>query len=127
MKGYTRLIGISALWMMFFLNGSTAESAQGEKITFWTTENQPKRMTIQNELAKRFTAATHIEVEIVPIEESELAIRVMAAAAADALPDIIFVSLDFIISWAEEGDLVRAYGDEYREYRDRVPMLVPRP
>lgn len=105
MKGYTRLIGISALWMMFFLNGSTAESAQGEKITFWTTENQPKRMTIQNELAKRFTAATHIEVEIVPIEESELAIRVMAAAAADALPDIIFVSLDFIISWAEEGIL----------------------
>jgi multiple sugar transport system substrate-binding protein len=105
MRKYKRFIGISALWVTFFLNLSMAESAPGDNVVFWTTENQPKRMSLQNDLAKRFTAATNVEVEVVPVEESELAIRIMAAAAADALPDMVFVSLDFVISWTEEGIL----------------------
>jgi multiple sugar transport system substrate-binding protein len=62
-------------------------------------------MAIQKDLTKRFTAMTDIEVEVVPVDESELSTRVVAAAAANALPDMIFVSLDYIVSWAEEGIL----------------------
>lgn len=32
----------------------------------------------------------------------------------------IFVAIQF-----EEADLVRAYGDKYRQYRDEVPMMLP--
>ena len=53
-----------------------------------------------------------------------LSIALSATWALLFTPALLFVI--FCISWAEEGDLVRAYGDEYREYRDRVPMLVPR-
>ena len=58
------------------------DRAQPAGLTFWTTEIEPKRMAIQKDLAKRFTASTDIEVEIVPVEENKLPTRVVAAAAA---------------------------------------------
>ncbi|MBW2064221.1 MAG: extracellular solute-binding protein [Deltaproteobacteria bacterium] len=79
--------------------------AQEAGLSFWTTEIEPKRMAIQRDLAKRFTRDTGIGIEIVPVEESELPTRVLAAAAANALPDMIFVPLDYVIAWAKEGVL----------------------
>jgi len=32
-----------------------------------------------------------------------------------------------VISRAEEADLSEAFGDEYRRYPEKVPMLVPQP
>jgi protein-S-isoprenylcysteine O-methyltransferase Ste14 len=32
-----------------------------------------------------------------------------------------------VISRAEEADLSEAFGDEYRQYQEKVPMRVPRP
>ena len=40
-------------------------------MTLWTTETQPGRMQIQEELIARFTAKTGIEVKLVPQEEEE--------------------------------------------------------
>jgi multiple sugar transport system substrate-binding protein len=76
-----------------------------EEITFWTIEIEPERMSVQKRLTTRFTEATGVAVEIVPVEESQLPTRVIAAAAADALPDLMFLPLDHIASWAEEGIL----------------------
>jgi multiple sugar transport system substrate-binding protein len=98
----SRLIAISVLWMGLLLGVTEVNSAG---LTFWTTEIEPKRMAIQKDLAKRFGASTGIEVEIVPVSENELPPRVVAAAAANALPDVIFVPLDFAITWVKEGVL----------------------
>ena len=97
-----RPIAISVLGMALLLCRAEVHSAG---LTFWTTEIEPKRMAIQKDLAKRFVEATGIEVEIVPLSENELPPRVVAAAAANALPDVIFVPLDFVVTWVKEGVL----------------------
>ena len=102
MKLPSRLIAISVLWMALLLEVAEVNSAG---LTFWTTEIEPKRMAVQKDLAKRFAVSTGIEVEIVPVSENELPPRVVAAAAANALPDVIFVPLDFAVTWVKEGVL----------------------
>jgi protein-S-isoprenylcysteine O-methyltransferase Ste14 len=32
-----------------------------------------------------------------------------------------------IAIWFEERDLLAAHGEDYRRYRESVPMLIPRP
>jgi len=102
MKRHIRLMAISVLGMALLLSMAEVNWAA---VTFWTTEIEPKRMAIQKHLANRFATATGIQVEIVPVSENELPPRVVAAAAANALPDVIFVPLDFVITWADEGIL----------------------
>ena len=97
-----RPIAISVLGMALLLCRAEVHSAG---LSFWTTEIEPKRMAIQKDLGKRFVEATGIEVEIVPLSENELPPRVVAAAAANALPDVIFVPLDFVVTWVKEGVL----------------------
>tara|TARA_B110000438_G_C15820760_1_gene654336 strand:- start:2513 stop:3853 length:1341 start_codon:yes stop_codon:yes gene_type:complete len=76
---------IIVVFSLFFLFSSSVFS-----ITLWTTETQPGRMEIQEELIKRFTAKTGIDVTLVPQEEDELIQKSSAAFAANSLPDIIF-------------------------------------
>jgi multiple sugar transport system substrate-binding protein len=94
---------IVAIFLVLMTGGHAIAEKGG--ISFWTTEIEPKRMKIQQALSKRFEQATGVSVEVVPVKESQLAIRIVAAAAAGALPDTVFVPLDFIINWAEEGIL----------------------
>ena len=89
---------------LVLISGGTA-FAEKAGISFWTTEIEPKRVAVQEDLAKRFMEATGVAVEIVPVKESELPIRVVAAAAAGALPDTLFLPLDYVITWAAEGIL----------------------
>lgn len=37
------------------------------------------------------------------------------------------VALSYLISWKEEVELVKEFGEEYERYRERVPMFIPRP
>jgi protein-S-isoprenylcysteine O-methyltransferase Ste14 len=37
----------------------------------------------------------------------------------------LMVVLNYLISWKEEEELVREFGEEYEEYRGRVPMFIP--
>jgi multiple sugar transport system substrate-binding protein len=105
MRWHTPLVAFLVSVVVLLLSGATGRSAQQEKLTFWTTEIEPKRMTVQTDLANRFKKTTGIAVEIVPVKESELPTRVVAAAAANALPDVIFVPLDYVVTWTEEGIL----------------------
>ncbi len=97
------ICSIVSMALLIMTTGHAAAEKKG--ISFWTTEITPKRMDIQKDLANRFEQAAGVSVEIVPVDESELATRIVAAAAAGALPDTVFVPLDYIINWAQEGIL----------------------
>jgi multiple sugar transport system substrate-binding protein len=82
---------------------STAVGA--DTIRFWTTEEQPERLAKQEAMAADFTAETGIEVEVIPVTESDLGTRATAAFAAGDLPDVIYHTLQYALPWYEAGIL----------------------
>jgi multiple sugar transport system substrate-binding protein len=82
---------------------STAVGA--DTIRFWTTEEQPERLERQQAMAADFTAETGIEVEVIPVTESDLGTRATAAFAAGDLPDVIYHTLQYALPWYEAGIL----------------------
>ncbi|MFT4028521.1 MAG: ABC transporter substrate-binding protein [Protaetiibacter sp.] len=65
------------------------EAAATEPITVWTGESQAERIAAMQVIIDAFTAESGIEVELVPIDETELPQLVAAAALAGDLPDVI--------------------------------------
>lgn len=84
---------------------STVTLAQADTIRFWTTEEQPERLAIQQEIAAGFKEKTGHDVEVIPVTESELGTRATAAFAANDLPDVIYHTLQYVLPWAEAGIL----------------------
>jgi len=60
-----------------------------DTIKFWTMEIQPERMEIQEKLAADFNASTGHTVEVIPVEEAEIATRTTAAFAAGAATEVV--------------------------------------
>jgi len=79
--------------------------AAGADIRFWTTEEQPDRLAKQQAMAADFKARTGINVEVIPVTESELGTRATAAFAAGDLPDVIYHPLQYALPWLEAGIL----------------------
>jgi protein-S-isoprenylcysteine O-methyltransferase Ste14 len=52
---------------------------------------------------------------------------ILASAQASLLFTPVLVAVVYVISRAEEVDLSEAFGDEYRRYQEKVPMLLPWP
>ena len=80
-------------------------AAGADTIRFWTTEEQPERLARQEAMAADFTAETGIEVEVIPVTESDMGTRATAAFAAGDLPDVIYHTLQYALPWAEAGIL----------------------
>jgi len=80
-------------------------AAGAQTIRFWTTEEQPERLARQEAMAADFTAQSGIEVEVIPVTESDLGTRATAAFAAGDLPDVIYHPLQYALPWAEAGIL----------------------
>lgn len=79
--------------------------AASADIRFWTTENQPERLAVQEAMAADFEAATGIAVAVIPVEESDIGTRATAAFAAGDLPDVIYHPLSYALPWIEAGIL----------------------
>ncbi|WP_052515508.1 ABC transporter substrate-binding protein [Dethiosulfatarculus sandiegensis] len=99
----------SAFWGMFILlvcltTGLNALAAASE-ISFWTTEVEKDRLTVQKNLARDFEKKSGIKVKIIPVQENRLNQRVTAAFAARKLPDVMYHPLDYTMGWAESGIL----------------------
>lgn len=92
---------ITALMAGTFL----ASAASAETIRFWTTEEQPERLAIQEQMAADFAAATGNDVQVIPVSENELGTRATAAFAAGDLPDVIYHTLQYVLPWNEAGIL----------------------
>ena len=80
-------------------------AASADSIRFWTTEEQPDRLAKQQAMAETFTAGSGIEVEVIPVTESDLGTRATAAFAAGDLPDVIYHTLQYALPWHEAGIL----------------------
>ncbi|RDE10693.1 MAG: hypothetical protein C4K49_12695 [Candidatus Thorarchaeota archaeon] len=57
---------------------------------------------------------------------SHLGVTLLLCAWYALLVTPLIVSLNYAVSWKEERELAREYGNEYREYQRSVPMMVPR-
>lgn len=100
--------GLSFLVVAVLMLGafSVSQAQAPVEVTFWTTEIEPTRMAVQERIIEQFEAANPgINVVLVPVREVDLPGRMMAAAAADALPDVVFHPMDFTIGWAAAGIL----------------------
>ena len=95
----TRLLGTTALALTLTAGAGAAD------IRFWTTEEQPERLALQEEMAAAFEAETGVAVEVIPVTESDLGTRATAAFAAGDLPDVIYHPLQYALPWAEAGIL----------------------
>ena len=56
-------------------------------------------------MAKAFEEKTGTAVEVIPVTESELGTRATAAYAAGDLPDVIYLTLQYVLPWSEAGIL----------------------
>ncbi len=82
-----------------------ASVVHADTIRFWTTEEQPERLAIQEQMAADFAAATGNDVQVIPVSENELGTRATAAFAAGDLPDVIYHTLQYVFPWTEAGIL----------------------
>lgn len=57
---------------------------------------------------------------------AHIGFSVLLAAWYSLLLTPVVVALNYLISWKEEEELVKQFGEDYEGYRERVPMLVPR-
>jgi len=80
-----------------------APLAKADTIKFWTMEVQPERMETQEKMAADFEAATGHKVEVIPVEEAEIATRATAAFAAGDLPDVLNHTVQHLLPFAEAG------------------------
>ncbi len=87
------------------LASAIAMPVNADTIKFWTMEIQPERMAIQEKMAEGFKAATGHTVEVIPVEEAEIATRTTAAFAAGELPDVLNHTVQHLLPFAEAGVL----------------------
>ena len=90
-----------------------------QEINFWTSENQPERMAKQEQIATDFLAATGITVNVIPVDETDMATRATAAFAAGDLPDVMNLSLANLLGLAAEGVLDIEAANEVIDSLDR--------
>ena len=98
MKRYVLPVSFLLVFLFAFIPLSTAE----DRMTFWTTEVEKDRLTVQEEITRAFTAKTGIAVHVVPVQENLLREKITAAYAARSLPDVVFHPVDFTMGWSEE-------------------------
>jgi multiple sugar transport system substrate-binding protein len=93
---------------------ATAPAAEGgdQTLVFWTTEEQPERAAKAQVMLDRFQAETGITVEMVLTNEDQLPNLITAAVAADTLPDVIFMPVEYAVGWEQQGIIDPAVANE---------------
>ena len=73
-------------------------------VEFWTTDNEPARVTVYEQVAARFMVENPgIEVQIIPVEEAAISQRIATAVAAGQLPDIVRMGIERVAVFAADG------------------------
>lgn len=69
--------------------GATDGAGSAGSITFWIQEDLPDRVAATQAIIDEFTAASGVQVELVPVAEDQFAQLLTSSAAAGDLPDVI--------------------------------------
>jgi multiple sugar transport system substrate-binding protein len=69
--------------------GDEKSTEGGGKITVWSLENLPDRVKKTQNIIKKFTDQTGIQVELVPTDENQFTQLITSAAAANRMPDVV--------------------------------------
>lgn len=56
---------------------------------------------------------------------AHIGISFLLSAWYSSLATPLMIVLIYLISWKEEKELIREFGKEYEDYREKVPMLMP--
>lgn len=91
--------------VLLTLTSLSGAAVAQETITFWSTETQPERVVVTQEIIARFTEATGINVVLVLTDENVLPNLMTANLAAGTLPDVVFHPVDFTAAWYQAGIL----------------------
>ena len=103
-------------------------------IEFWTTDNEPERVEMYEEIAVRYMELhPEVELRIVPIEESGVSQRISTAVAANRLPDIVRMGIERVAAFAADGLLdedaamatIQSIGED--DFRDGPLSMVTNP
>ena len=97
--------GLFAALGGLLLSTALVSAAAADEITFWTPEEQPERLAIQEKMAAEFAANTGHTVKVVPVSEKDLGTRMTAAFAGGELPDVVYHSIQWVLPWTEAGIL----------------------
>jgi len=100
------------------MTAALSMSASAQELRFWTTEEQPDRLAKQQEMAADFANKTGIKVQVIPVPEKDLGTRTTAAFAANDLPDVIYLTLQYVLPWSEAGILDTEAATETMEALD---------
>jgi multiple sugar transport system substrate-binding protein len=75
-------------------------------VEFWSTDNEPDRVKVYEEVAARYMAQNpNVEVKIVPIQEAGISQRIAVAVAANRLPDIVRMGIERVAAFSADGIL----------------------
>ncbi|MFW7413705.1 ABC transporter substrate-binding protein [Demequina sp. SO4-18] len=75
-------------------------------LLMWTLEVQPDRLEAQQAVLDEFTSQTDIEVELVPVEQDQVAQLMASAALSEEMPDVVgAATLGLVRSFESEGYL----------------------
>ena len=92
------------LCMAVLVTGCGRKDSSKTEIVFWTTDSESDRVAVQTEIAKKFMAENpDITVLVVPVQESELPKKIVAAKVAKKLPDVMRLGLEYVFGYAGQG------------------------
>jgi len=78
-----------------FANGGKPEVSGPVTLEFWTTETQSDRLAVIDVLARTFEATNpEITVDVVAVDENDMATQINAAATAGTLPALVQVATE---------------------------------
>lgn len=98
MKLNTLTIGLVAAGL------SISSMVKATTVEYWTVQTQSDRLQTIAVLAEVFSALNPgIDVKIIGVDENDMAKQIAAAAASNTLPDMIEVSSNLSLAFAEEG------------------------
>ena len=83
---------------------AAAEDDEKTVVEFWSTDNEPERLAVYEQVAERFMAQNpDVEVRIVPIDESTFSQTLAQAQVENRVPDIARLGIERVASLAAVG------------------------